>query len=220
MTTEGGGHVADERIRVLLVDDHPVVRVGLERILEQCQDIEVVGAAETGREAVDLVAVLRPDVVLLDLSLPDVHGLDIIQDLAGPEPDGCKVVVLTVHDDGDMAIKAVKAGARGYVLKSSSGEELLAAIRRVAHGGEHYDAVVVHALMREEGRRRGGGPLSDRELEVLRLVASGLTNKEVAASLYLSAETVKAHLETIFRKLGATDRTHAVAVALREGLLE
>lgn len=211
--------MTDEKIRVLLVDDHPVVRVGLEKILGQCPDITVLGAAETGREALELAGAMRPDVVLLDLSLPDVHGLDIIRDLAGTDPDGCRVLVLTVHDDGDMAIKAVKAGARGYVLKSSSGEELLAAIRRVAHGGEHYDAVVVHALMRDEARRTQSTALSERELEVLRLVASGLTNKEVAASMYLSAETVKAHLETIYRKLDATDRTHAVAVALREGLL-
>jgi DNA-binding NarL/FixJ family response regulator len=119
-----------------------------------------------------------------------------------------------------MAIKAVKAGAKGYVLKSSSGDELLAAIRRVAHGGEHFDAVVVHALMRQGTRRTDSSSLSERELEVLRLVASGLTNKEVAARLYLSVETVKAHLETIYRKLDASDRTHAVAVALREGLLE
>jgi two-component system NarL family response regulator len=210
----------DEMIKVLLVDDHPVVRVGLERILGQCPDITVVGAAETGREALEMVAPLAPDVVLLDLSLPDVHGLDIIQELTAQGRGASKVLVLTVHDDGDMAIKAVKAGAKGYVLKSSSGEELLAAIRRIAHGGEHFDAVVVHALMRAGARGRDPGSLSERELEVLRLVASGLTNKEVAARLYLSVETVKAHLETIYRKLGAGDRTHAVAVALREGLLE
>jgi two-component system, NarL family, response regulator len=210
----------DEIIKVLLVDDHPVVRVGLERILEQCPDITVVGAAETGREALEMVGPLAPDVVLLDLSLPDVHGLDIIQDLTAQGQGASKVLVLTVHDDGDMAIKAVRAGAKGYVLKSSSGDELLAAIRRIAHGGEYFDAVVVHALMREGARHRDPSSLSERELEVLRLVASGLTNKEVAARLYLSVETVKAHLETIYRKLGAGDRTHAVAVALREGLLE
>jgi len=212
--------MTEDKIRVLLVDDHPVVRVGLERILGQCSDITVVGAAETGGEAVDLADALQPDVVLLDLSLPDAHGLDLIHDLSEPEPGGRKILVLTVHDDGDMAVKAVRAGARGYVLKSSSGEELLAAIRRVAHGGEHYDAVVVHALMREEARRQQSTALSDRELEVLRLVSAGQTNKEVAASLFLSPETVKAHLETIYRKLGASDRTHAVAVALREGMLE
>jgi DNA-binding NarL/FixJ family response regulator len=208
-----------DRLRLLLVDDHAVVREGLERIIARCDDLVVVAAASSGREALDLAQRLRPDLVLLDLSLPDMPGLDVLAGLRS-EPESPRVLVLTIHDDDDVVLEAVRAGAEGYVLKTASREELLAAVRRVGAGGHAFDEVVIGALLRRETPRAGVAELSGREREVLQLVAEGLTNRDVAARLFLSADTVNGHLDNIYRKLGVSDRAHAVAVALRRGILE
>jgi len=205
-------------IRVLLVDDHSVVREGLVRILARCPDIEIAAQAQRGEEALALVDELAPDLVLLDLSLPDIHGLEILTRLRR-RPHPPRVVVLTVHDDDDIVLRAVRAGAEGYVLKTASREELLTAIRRVAAGGRAFDDVVLEALVHNT-QQEGSSGLTGRELEILQLVADGHTNKAIAARLYVSADTVNGHLDNIYRKLGVSDRAHAVAVGLRSGLLQ
>jgi Response regulator containing a CheY-like receiver domain and an HTH DNA-binding domain len=209
---------AAERARIVIVDDHAVVREGLERILAKCADLEVVGKASSGEEALNLAAALEPDLVLLDLSLPDMHGLEVLsalRDFDNPP----RVVVLTVHDDDDIVLGAVRGGAQGYVLKTATRDELLAAVRKVAAGGQSFDEVVVRALLRGDQREVLCSLLTARELEILRLVATGQTNKEIAAQLFISSDTVKGHLETTYRKLGVSDRAHAVAVAIRNGLV-
>ena len=211
-------HVAQERARIVIVDDHAVVREGLERILAKCADIEVVGSASSGEEALRLAAALEPDLVLLDLSLPGMHGLEVLAALQQRERPP-RVVVLTVHDDDDIVLGAVRGGAQGYVLKNATRDELLAAVRRVAAGGQSFDEVVVRALLRGDQREVLCSLLTVRELEILRLVAGGQTNKEIAAELFISSDTVKGHLETVYRKLGVSDRAHAGAVAIRNGLV-
>jgi DNA-binding NarL/FixJ family response regulator len=205
-------------VRLLLVDDHAVVREGLERILAKYSDIEVVGSAASGEVALKLVSTLNPDLVLLDLSLPGMHGLDVLaalQNVAKPP----RVLVLTMHDDDDIVLKAVRGGAQGYILKNASRDEIIAAVRKVAAGGQSFHEVVVGALMRGNQRDALAHLLTARELDVLRGVANGQTNKEVAALLYISADTVKGHLDAIYRKLDVSDRAHAVAVAIRSGLV-
>ena len=206
------------RVRLVLVDDHAVVSEGLERILARCDDLQVVGVAKSGQEALALVAELAPDMVLLDLSLPDMHGLDVLESLRGGQTPP-HVLILTVHDDDDIVLGAVRGGADGYVLKTATREELLAAIRKVAAGGRAFDEVVVGALVRGDRRPRPMAILTEREVGVLRLVAEGHTNKEIAARLFVSPDTINGHLDNIYRKLGVSDRAHAVAVALRSGLV-
>lgn len=205
-------------IRILIVDDHDVVRRGLRNILTAQRDFVVVGAASSGEEALELAAARTPDVVLLDLQMPGMHGLEVIPGLLanGRSP---AIIVLTVHDDEEIVVRAVKAGARGYVLKHASAAQLVSVIRHVAAGGEHFDEVVVKALL-HDGQRREARLLTDHEIDVLRLVAEGATNREVGSRLYISPDTVKTHLEVIYRKLEVSDRAHAVAVAMRRGLLE
>jgi len=213
--------MAAEAISILVVDDHPVVRDGLVGMLATYDDLEVVGTAGSGEEALREADRLRPGVVLLDLQLPDLHGLEVLARLkSGEEPP--RVIVLTVHDDDDLVLRAVQGGADGYVLKQASLEELVDAVRHVAAGGRRFDEVVVSALLdaRERERDAKAAPLTERELDVLRLVSTGNSNKEVAAALHLSAGTVKSYLDDIYRKLEVSDRAHAVATALRLGLLD
>ncbi len=205
--------------RILVVDDHAVVREGLSSMLAREADFEIVGLAADGRAGLRMATAVHPDVVLLDMQLPDMHGLDVLARLAElSQPP--RVIVLTVHDDEELVLNAVRGGAQGYVLKSASRDELVAAIRHVVSGGQRFDEVVVRALLAEQTREQEPPVLSPRELEVLRLVAAGCSNKEVAGHLYLSVATVKTHLDEAYRKLGVSDRAHAVAVALRAGLLE
>jgi DNA-binding NarL/FixJ family response regulator len=209
---------AHDGVRLLLVDDHAVVREGLERIFAKCHDIDVVGSAGSGEEALRLAASLAPEMVLLDLSLPGMHGLDVLAALQRSE-NPPRVLVLTIHDDDDVVLKAVRGGAQGYVLKNASRDELLAAVRRVAAGGQYFHEVVVRALLRGSERDVLCSLLTERELDILRLVATGHTNRQIGLQLFISSETVKGHQETIYRKLGVSDRAHAVAVAIRNGLV-
>jgi len=207
-------------IRVLVVDDHAVIREGLASILAREPDIEVVGLAAGGREGLALAASRRPDVVLLDMQMPDLHGLEVLERMTRDVQPPPRVIVLTVHDDDELVLNAVRGGAQGYVLKSASREDLVAAIRHVAGGGQRFDEVVVRALLAEQGRVEEESLLTERELDVLRLVAAGFSNKEIAGHLYIGLTTVKTHLDDVYRKLGVSDRAHAVAVALRRGILE
>ena len=211
--------MSGQHIRIVVVDDHAVVRHGLTAMLASAKDLEVVGAAANGTDALREVQRTFPDVVLLDLQMPGMNGLDVLarlRDLASPP----HVIVLTVHDDDDLVLGAVRGGADGFVLKNATKEDLLSAIRNVAEGGQRFDDVVVRAFLKEQSREEDARLLTSREIDILKLVASGHSNREIAAALILSLGTVKTHLDDVYRKLGVSDRAHAVAVAMRRGLLD
>jgi DNA-binding NarL/FixJ family response regulator len=192
-------------IRVLVVDDHAVVRQGLAQLLGSADDVDVVGTAGDGDEAVELVTSTAPDVVLMDLSMPGVDGVEATRRIG----EGARVVVLTSFADERRIVDALDAGACGYILKDATPDAVLAAVRAAAAGDVPLDPKAARVLLE---RRRVGGParrLSDREREVLALVAEGLANKQIARRLSITERTVKAHLTNIFQQLGVTDRTQA-----------
>ena len=205
------------RIRILIADDHPVVRAGLQGMLASQPDFELVGEAATGNEVVILSAHLHPDVVLMDLRMAEMDGVAATAQLHSQQPD-TSVLILTTYDTNADILRAIEAGAIGYLLKDTPREELFAAIRSVAQGKAVLAPTVATRLLRQR-QTLAGEALSARELEVLSLVARGASNKEIARSLYLSEATVKSHLIHLFGKLGVTDRTAAVTVALQHGLL-
>jgi DNA-binding NarL/FixJ family response regulator len=205
-------------IRVLLVDDHPVVRHGLRGMLDAEDDLQVVGEASSGAAGLDLAEAERPDVVLMDLRMPDGGGVESIERMTAAGLP-CRVIVLTTYEtDGDI-LRAVEAGAAGYLLKDVARAELADAIRAAARG-ETVLAPSVAARLVDRLRTRPERPrLSDRETAVLRLVAEGCTNAEVGRRLFIGESTVKTHLLRAFTKLGVADRTAAVTSAMRHGLL-
>ncbi|PYM77565.1 MAG: DNA-binding response regulator [Candidatus Rokuibacteriota bacterium] len=210
--------------RVLLVDDHPMVREGLRGMLEAA-DVEVVAEAGTGEEALRAAAAHAPDVVLLDLELPDLDGLTVLRRLKAIEKR-LAVLVVTMHDDPALVRQAVESGASGYVLKGISRRELLASLEAVRHGGSVLDPSLLRATLADgasESRPASRGdrdnPLSSIEQEMLRLVAQGLTNREIGVRLRWSVGTVKKYLQRALEKLGASDRTQAAVEAIRRGLL-
>ena len=209
------------RIRLLIVDDHPVVRDGLRGILEGSPDCEVVGEAANGAEAVTRARALRPDVVLMDLRMPDVDGVTAIKRLAelGVE---ARVLVLTTYDTDADVVPAIEAGATGYLLKDSPRSDLLRAVRAAVHGEAVLSPSVATRLLgqvRGQGRAPAPEPLSARELDVLALIARGCSNRDAAVRLFISEATVKTHLLHIYAKLGVNDRAAAVAVGFERGLL-
>ncbi|GGB79787.1 LuxR family transcriptional regulator [Knoellia flava TL1] len=204
-------------IRVLVVDDHPVVRAGMVALLGELDDVEVVGEAGNGAEALALAPRLSPDVVLMDLRMPVMDGADAtarLRDL----PDAPQVLVLTTYDTDADIVRAVESGARGYLLKDTPPDVLADAIRRAALG-ETVLASPVAARLAERLRAPARSELTPRELEVLRAVARGLSNAEVGRELYIGEATVKTHLLRIFAKLEVTDRTAAVTAAYGQGLI-
>jgi DNA-binding NarL/FixJ family response regulator len=204
-------------IRLLIADDHPVVRDGLRAMLATQPDMELVGEAATGTEAVAHALALRPDVVLMDLQLPDLDGPAAIAALREQAPEVRVLVLTTYGTDADIT-RAVDAGATGYLLKDAPREQLFAAIRAAAKGESVLSPSVATRLL---GRMRAPAEeaLSPRELEILQAVARGLSNKEIGRRLYVSEATVKTHLLRIFGKLGVDDRTAAVTVALERGII-
>ena len=204
-------------IRILIADDHPVVRAGLQGMLASQPDFELVGEAVSGTEAVTLSAHLHPDVVLMDLRMAEMDGAVATAHIQSQQP-GTAVLILTTYDTNSDILRAIEAGATGYLLKDTPRDELFAAIRSVAQGKAVLAPTVATRLLRQR-KTLAGEVLSARELEVLSLVARGASNKEVARSLFLSEATVKSHLIHLFGKLGVTDRTAAVTVALQHGLL-
>jgi DNA-binding NarL/FixJ family response regulator len=208
----------DDLITVVVIDDHTIVREGLEHMLEDYPDILIVAAAETGAAGIGCVSQHRPRLVLLDLSLPDMHGLDVLARLLEEAP-GVRVLVLTIHDQPSIATQALRAGAHGYVLKDASREELITAIRRVAHGREYFSSSVVRPLLGDVAGDDLSGQLTEREAEILRLMAEGLSNREIAETLIVSTETVKTHVSSIFRKMHVSDRAQAVSKGFRSGII-
>lgn len=210
--------VDDRPIQVLLVDDHPIVRDGLRGMFAGEERFEVVGEAGDGREAVDKTAALQPDVVLMDLRMPEMDGVSAIRSI-GERGLDARVLVLTTYDTDREVVSAIEAGATGYLLKDAPRADLLRAVESTARGEAVLSSSVGARLM-ERVRNPDRELLSDREMEVLRLVAAGSTNRDIAEALFVSEATVKTHLIHVFAKLGVNDRAAAVAAAFEQGLLE
>ncbi|MFN3257793.1 MAG: response regulator [Ilumatobacter sp.] len=204
-------------IRVVLADDHPVVRAGIGQIVTADGDIEVIAEATTGREAVSIAVRERPDVVLMDLRMPELDGVGAIAELAVAAP-AVNVLVLTTYDTDDQIVGAVEAGAIGYLLKDTEPDELRNAVREAAAGQTVLSAPVASRLV-QQMRQTTSVTLTPREREILTLVADGLSNAEIAARLHVGRATVKTHLLHVFEKLGVNDRTAAVVTALKQGII-
>jgi two-component system NarL family response regulator len=202
-------------IRVLIADDHPVVREGVAAMIERRPDMTVVGVAATGREAVAAYRAARPDVVLMDLRMPDMTGVEAIGAIRGEFP-GARIIVLTTYDGDEDIYRGLQAGARAYLLKDAPRDDLLDAIRAV-HAGQSRIPPAVAARLAE--RVLAGPELTARELEVLQGIVAGRSNKEIGAALGISEGTVKAHVNSILGKLGVADRTQAVTTALQRGIV-
>ena len=203
-------------IRLLVVDDHLMVREGLRSMLSG-EEIEIVGEASTGGEAVRLAADLLPEVVLLDLELPDMDGLTVLRQIKETTP-ALPVLVVTMHDDPALVRRAVRAGAAGYVLKGIGRAELLASVRAVRNGDSVLDPGLLRAVVDGNAAVRTAPPLSRVELDLLRLVADGLTNREIGQRLRWSPATVKKYVQRILEKLEVSDRTQAAVEGVRRGL--
>lgn len=207
-----------DAIRVLIVEDHAIVREGTRELVSRDDAIEVVGEAETASDALDLAARLRPDVVILDLALPDMNGIEVLSgmDQAAPE---AKVLVLSAYDDADYVVAAMEAGAAGYLLKTVRGREVVEAIHAIRRGEVILQAEVADQL-RSSLRHAESDPradLSAREIEVLRLAAGGLRNKDIADEMQISVRTVEGHFSHILTKLGVSSRTEAVVFGVAHG---
>ncbi|MHB9144195.1 MAG: response regulator [Symbiobacteriia bacterium] len=210
-------------IRILVVDDHPVVREGIAAMLSRQPDLEVVGEAADGLEAVEQALATRPDVILMDLQMPRLDGVEAIQRIRAALP-AAQVIILTTYDTDELVFSGIRAGARGFLLKDAPKEELLRAIAAV-HRGESLLQPSVAAKLVDRVAQLGMAPpqpedrLSEREMDVLRLLAKGQPNKGIAQVLFISESTVKTHIASIFQKLAVRDRTEAVTEALRRGIL-
>jgi DNA-binding NarL/FixJ family response regulator len=215
ITAASGSASTRVRIRVLIADDHSIVREGLVSVIRRNKaDMTVVGEATNGREAVDLWKEYRPDLTLLDLRMPELDGVDAIKEIRCHD-ENARIIVLTTFDGDEDIYRAIQAGAKGYLLKDVPREALLDCIRRV-HAGE--TSLPMH-LVAKLAERVSGDTLSRRELEVLKLMAKGRSNKEIASDLFISEGTVKPHGKAIFAKMNVASRTEAVAEATRRGLI-
>ena len=212
----------EEAITILLAEDHAVVREATAEVIDHQSDMRVVGQAGTGAEAVRLARQIRPDVVVMDIAMPHLNGLEATRRIAGEVPE-CRVLVLTAREEERYVINLLKAGATGYLSKTADLGELLEAIRAVVRGESVLPptvaSVVVRYLAGEEGIEEDHSPLTDREMEVLALVAGGFTNRDIAQQLCISVRTVEAHLTHIYNKLGVCSRTEAVVRAMQQGWL-
>jgi len=205
----------EDKIRVLVADDHPTVRAGVSAIIGMQADMKVVAEAENGPQAIELWCEHKPDVTLLDLRMPLLDGVGVITQVCKQEPSA-KFVILTTYDTDNEIYGAIKAGAKGYLLKDERREVLLDSVRKVSRG----ETCIPPALVEKLTAGIRGEPLTSRELEVLALLARGRSNKEIAAKLFISETTVKGHLRSVFSKLNVLSRTEATTTALRRGLVQ
>jgi DNA-binding NarL/FixJ family response regulator len=210
-----GQVVQSERIRVLVVDDHPLMREGIVAVIQGAADIIVVGEAGNGQQAIEMFRVHRPDVTLMDLQMPIMNGIDAIKTIRLEYPTS-HFIVLTTYQGDVQALRALKAGATGYLLKNMIWKDLPESIRAVHSGRRRIPPEIAEALVEHVA----DDALTEREVEVLRRVATGTANKGIAFELSVSEATVKAHMKNILAKLGANDRTHAVTIAVKRGFLE
>jgi DNA-binding NarL/FixJ family response regulator len=211
-----------DAIKILIADDHPVVREGLNAMLSREVDFKVVGEAKDGVETVNKVVELTPDVVLMDLRMPEMDGVEAMRQIRATDPQ-VKFIILTTYSDDDYIFSGIEAGARAYLLKDAPREDLFKAIRSVHRGESLIQPVVASKLLDRfsqlSRRTPSGEELSERELEVLCLMAKGAANKEISAELKIAQSTVKTHITNIFQKLGVNDRTEAVTQALKRGII-
>lgn len=214
-----------EKIRVLLAEDHVVVRESVKQLLSKEPDLEVVGEAGDGEQAVQMVNRLNPDVIVLDVAMPKVNGIEATKQIKQSKPSTA-ILILTAYDYDQYIFALLEAGAAGYLLKDVSGQELISAIRSVHRGDSVLHPTVARKVMQRfrtparGGEGHGADLLTDREMEVLKLAANGRSNKEIAEELVLSVRTVEAHLGNIFNKLGVGSRTEAIIHALKKGWVE
>ena len=203
-----------ESIRIMIVDDHPLMRVGIAAIIDACEDMSVVGQCATGEESVRLYPLCTPDLVLMDLRLPSMSGVEAIRAIRAQAPHA-RFVVLTTYEGDEDIYQALDAGARGYLIKGMPHEALIDALRKVHAGRRFLPPPVTRAL----ASRHPEGELSPREYEVLRLLVEGRSNREIASTLGIKEATVKSHVSVILMRLNVSDRTQAVVAALRRGLV-
>ncbi len=211
-----------EKIKVVIADDHAIVREGISRLIDLESDLEVVGVAEDGTTAVDLCKKLEPDVLLLDINMPKMNGVEVLKRLAKKNIE-TKVIMLTIHDQKSYIVETMSRGVHGYMLKDADADLLFEAIRKVYAGEtfiypelkKHFDKKTVRKI--KSGKRNVKDHLTKREVEVLQLIANGCNNKEISENLYISEKTVKNHISNIFRKIGVNDRTSAAIYYINAG---
>ena len=210
------------RTKILIADDHPVVREGLSAMLSREKSISVIGEATNGKEAIDLALKGSPDVVLMDLRMPVLDGVEAIRQIKSKRPD-IEFIIITTYDDDENILKGIEAGAKAYLLKDSPREKLFQAIKAVSRGESLIEPAiagrVIDRLTQLSQQVKAPDALSEREIEVLSLIAEGTSNKEIARDLCISQSTVKTHIQSIFQKLDVNDRTEAVTKAIRKGLI-
>lgn len=213
----------NKNITVFLVDDHELIREGIKQLLELGGDIDVVGQASNGEEAIQMILKYRPDVVLLDINMPKMNGIDVLRRLKDLGVKS-KIIMLTIHKDREYLLEAMKIGADGYVLKDSDAEGLLRAIRNVKNGKTYIQPSIASLLVEDVNNKEANGDamkidsLTKREYEVLTLIAEGLSNKDIADKLYISEKTVKNHVSNIFKKLEVNDRIQAAIFAFKNSI--
>jgi len=213
------------KIRIAIADDHPLLREAMRNVLEQHEDMEVLGEASDGEEAVKLSSELKPDIIVMDIVMPKLNGIEATRQIRKVSPTTA-VLVLTAYDDDRYVMGLLEAGAAGYLLKSARGEVLAKAIRAVYAGESVLHPTIIAKILKyrmrieaEGGEQKTEEQLSDRELEILKLTAKGMSNKDIANRLFLSVRTVKAHLSNIFNKMAVASRTEAIVKGAREGWL-